>query len=157
MQPRPIKANNPLRASDPSLHEKSSRPTERRQGPVDRRQDSALLNDPLTPIIGNPQADVAIVEFFDYTCPFCKAAEPRLEKLVKEDKRVKLVLRSFLFSARVGGRHKGCVASVKQGKYEQFHQAMMMFKGRLQNSTIFRNRRGGRVECRAVCRRHAGA
>jgi protein-disulfide isomerase len=99
---------------------------------------SALLNDPLTPIIGNPQADIAIVEFFDYTCPFCKAAEPRLEKLLKEDKRVKLVLKEFpILTPESVVATKAALASMKQGKYEQFHQALMMFKGRLQNSTIF--------------------
>jgi protein-disulfide isomerase len=99
---------------------------------------TALLNDPLTPVIGNPQADVAIIEFFDYTCPFCKAAEPRLEQLLKDDKGVKLVVKEFPIltpESLVGS--KAALAAVKQGKYPQFHQAMMMFKGRLQTSTIF--------------------
>jgi protein-disulfide isomerase len=99
---------------------------------------SALLNDPLTPVIGSPQADVAIVEFFDYTCPYCKALEPRLEKLLKDDRRVKLVVKEFPIltpESLVGA--KAALASVKQGKYERFHQAMMMFTGRLQTSTIF--------------------
>src|SRR5437660_1694819 len=56
---------------------------------------SGLLNDPHTPVIGSPQADVAIIEFFDYTCPYCKAVEPKLEKLLKDDKRVKLVVKEF--------------------------------------------------------------
>jgi protein-disulfide isomerase len=99
---------------------------------------TALLNDPLTPVIGNPQADVTIVEFFDYACPFCKAIEPRLEKLLKDDKRVKLVVKEFpILSPESVVATKAALASIKQGKYEQFHQAMMMFKGRLQNSTIF--------------------
>jgi protein-disulfide isomerase len=99
---------------------------------------AALLNDPLTPVIGGPQADVAIVEFFDYACPFCKAVEPRLEKLLKDDRGVKLVVKEFPIltpESLVGA--KAALASVKQGKYEQFHQAMMMFKGRLQSSAIF--------------------
>ena len=49
----------------------------------------------MTPVIGNSNADVAIIEFFDYTCPYCKAAEPRLEKLLKDDPRVKLVVKEF--------------------------------------------------------------
>ena len=99
---------------------------------------TALLNDPLTPVIGSPKADVAVIEFFDYTCPFCKAIEPRLEKLLKEDERVKLVVKEFpILSPESMVATKAALASVKQGKYEQFHQAMMMFKGRLQNSTIF--------------------
>jgi protein-disulfide isomerase len=99
---------------------------------------SALLNDPLSPVIGSAQADIAIVEFFDYTCPYCKAVEPQLEKLLKDDRRVKLVLKEFPIltpQSLVGA--KAALASVKQGKQEQFHQAMMMFKGRLETSTIF--------------------
>src|SRR5215475_11970915 len=38
---------------------------------------SALYNDPATPVAGNPVGDVTVVEFFDYHCPYCKAvAEP---------------------------------------------------------------------------------
>ena len=56
---------------------------------------AALANDPAAPAIGNANADVTIVEFFDYTCPYCKAVEPRLEALLKADPKVKLVLREF--------------------------------------------------------------
>jgi len=99
---------------------------------------TALLNDPMTPVIGNPQADVAIIEFFDYNCPYCKAAEPRLEKLLKDDKRVKLIVKDFpILTPQSLPAAKAALASVKQGKYEQYHQAMMMFKGRLEDSTIF--------------------
>ena len=99
---------------------------------------TALLSDPMTPIIGNPQAEVAIIEFFDYACPYCKAAEPRLEKLLKDDKRVKLVVKEFpILTPESLVAAKASLASVKQGKYEQYHQAMMMFKGRLEESTVF--------------------
>jgi protein-disulfide isomerase len=99
---------------------------------------TALLNDPMTPVIGNPQADVAIIEFFDYACPYCKAAEPRLEALLKNDKRVKLIIKEFpILTPESLPAAKASLASVKQGKYEQYHQAMMMFKGRLQEATIF--------------------
>jgi protein-disulfide isomerase len=99
---------------------------------------NAMLNDPLSPVIGNPQGDVAIIEFFDYACPYCKAVEPRLEKLLKDDNRVMLVVKEFPIltpESMVGAR--AALASVKQGKYAQFHQAMMLFKGRLQEDTIF--------------------
>lgn len=99
---------------------------------------TTLLNDPMTPVIGNQQADVAIIEFFDYNCPYCKAAEPRLEKLLKEDKRVKLIVKDFpILTPQSLPAAKAALASVKQGKYEQYHQAMMMFKGRIEDSTIF--------------------
>ena len=40
-----------------------------------------LLNDPASPVGGNPKGDVTIVEFFDYRCPYCKEVEPSLETL----------------------------------------------------------------------------
>jgi protein-disulfide isomerase len=99
---------------------------------------TALLNDPMTPVIGNPQAEVAIIEFFDYACPYCKAAEPRLEKLLSDDKRVKLIVKEFpILTPESLPAAKASLASVRQGRYEQYHQAMMMFKGRLQEATIF--------------------
>lgn len=33
---------------------------------------TALTADPADPVIGNPQGDVTLVEFFDYRCPYCK-------------------------------------------------------------------------------------
>ena len=99
---------------------------------------TALLNDPATPVIGNPQADVAIIEFFDYTCPYCKAVEPRLERLLKDDKRVKLVVKEFpILTPESLVASKVALAAVKQGKYEQFHNILMNFKGRLTNDVIF--------------------
>ena len=99
---------------------------------------TALLNDPLTPIIGTPQADVAVIEFFDYACPYCKAVEPQLEKLLKDDKNVKLVVKEFpILTPESLVAAKAALASVKQGKYGPFHQAMMNFRGRLLTSTIF--------------------
>ena len=56
---------------------------------------TALLRDPATQVLGNPEGDVAVVEFFDYTCPYCKAVEPRLQKLLQDDKGVKLVVKEF--------------------------------------------------------------
>jgi protein-disulfide isomerase len=99
---------------------------------------TALLNDARTPVIGDPNGDVTIVEFFDYACPYCKALEPRLESLLKSDKRVKLAVKEFpILTPESLTAAKASLASVKQGKYRQFHQALMLFKGRLQDSVIF--------------------
>ena len=38
-----------------------------------------VFDDPATPVAGNPEGDVALVEFFDYRCPYCKQVEPSLE------------------------------------------------------------------------------
>jgi protein-disulfide isomerase len=102
------------------------------------RNSEALLKDPLTPVIGNPAAAVTIVEFFDYTCPYCKAVEPRLEKLLKDDPGVKLVVKDFpILTPQSVVAAKAALASVKQGKYARYHQAMMMFRGQLTEEAIF--------------------
>ena len=98
----------------------------------------ALLSGAGSQVLGNLQGDVTVIEFFDYTCPYCKAAEPRLQQLLKEDKNVKLVVIEFpiltpesLVAAKVS------LATVKQGKYARFHQALLGFRGQLTESAIF--------------------
>jgi protein-disulfide isomerase len=100
---------------------------------------AALLDDPHTPVIGNAGADVAIVEFTDYTCPYCKAAEPRLEKLLKDDPRVKLVVKEYPILTPVISllAAKAALASMKQGKYARFHQTMMLFRGQLTADAVY--------------------
>ena len=99
---------------------------------------NALMNDPMSPVIGNPKGDSTIIEFFDYACPYCKAAEPRIEKLVKDDKRVRLVMKEFpILTPESFVATKAALASVRQGKYEAFHNTLMNFKGQLQNEVIF--------------------
>lgn len=111
---------------------------EKNQDALIARNSEALLNDPKTPVIGNPKAPVAIIEFFDYTCPYCKAAEPRLEKLLNDDPGVKLVVKDFpILTSQSVVAAKAALASVKQGKYARYHQAMMMFRGQLTEDTIF--------------------
>lgn len=105
--------------------------------------ENALLNDPHTPVIGDPKGDVAMVEFFDYACPYCKAVEPRLEAFLKSDRRVKLVVKEFpILTPESLVAAKASLASMKQGKYRQFHQALMMFRGRLQEPVIFETAKG---------------
>lgn len=111
---------------------------ERARDQLVARNETALLNDPHTPVIGDADADVAIVEFFDYACPFCKAVEPRLEAFLKSDTHVKLVVKEYpILTPESLVAAKASLAAMKQEKYRQFHQALMMFKGRLQEPVIF--------------------
>jgi len=100
---------------------------------------SALYSDPGSGVIGNPNGDVTIVEFFDYNCPFSRAVEPRLAALVKADSGVKLILKEFTIEqvASTPIAARAALASIMQGKYEQFHQAMMTTRRALQPSDVF--------------------
>ncbi len=97
-----------------------------------------LLRDPNTPIIGNSEGDVTLVEFFDYTCVFCKAADPRIRQLMQEDDGVRRVLKDFPVLTRDSLiASKAGLASRNQGMYESYHNAMMEFRGQLTEARIF--------------------
>ena len=97
----------------------------------------ALTANPGSPVLANPQGVITIVEFFDYTCPYCKAAEPRLMRLVDSDKRVKLVMKEFPILTRASLiASRMALAAAKQGKYRAFHLAMMRRDGVLDEAGI---------------------
>jgi protein-disulfide isomerase len=102
----------------------------------------ALADNPGSPVLANPQGDITIVEFFDYNCPYCKAAEPRLMRLVDGDKRVKLVMKEFPILTRASmTASRAALASVKQGKYRAYHLAMMRREGVLDEAGVFESAR----------------
>lgn len=102
-----------------------------------RRDD--VLNDPDSPVAGNPQGDVSIVEFFDYRCPYCKQMEPSLAQLRKEDPKLRIVYKELpiLGPDSVVAAH-AALAARQQNKYEPFHTAMMKARGTLDEATIMK-------------------
>ncbi len=102
----------------------------------------ALENNPGSPVIANPRGIVTIVEFFDYTCPYCKAAEPRLMRLVDSDHRIKLVTKEFPILTRASMvAARAALAAARQGKYRPFHLALMRRDGVLNEAGIFETAR----------------
>ncbi len=51
-----------------------------------------VLYDKDIPVLGNPNGDVTIVEYFDYQCPYCKKGHAELMRVVENDGKVRLVL-----------------------------------------------------------------
>jgi protein-disulfide isomerase len=98
---------------------------------------SLLVADPDTPAAGSTEADVTIVEFFDYRCPYCKQVEPSLEKLVSEDGKLRIVYKEFPILGEVSVyAARAALAARKQGKYDEFHRAMMAAKGQIDDATV---------------------
>ena len=46
-------------------------------------------------VMGNPQGDVTLVEFFDYNCGYCRASLPVIRDLVKADPKLRVVFREL--------------------------------------------------------------
>ncbi len=79
-----------------------------------------------TPFLGSPQGKKVIVEFFDYNCPFCKRTVEDVTQLIKDDKDVKVFLKDFpILSSTSNDAARWALAAQKQGKYAEFHIAMM--------------------------------
>ena len=97
-----------------------------------------LLHDPDTPVFGNPEGDVSLVEFFDYICPFCKVVDPRVRQLQKDDDGVRRVLKEFpILTPESLIASKAALAAKRQGMYESYHNALMEFRGQLSEERIF--------------------
>lgn len=60
---------------------------------ADRQQD--LLNDPTSPVIGNPSYEITLIEFCDYRRGFCKRAASAVTQLPKDDPLGGIVYKDF--------------------------------------------------------------
>ncbi|MGZ3328436.1 MAG: DsbA family protein, partial [Xanthobacteraceae bacterium] len=56
---------------------------------------AAIFSSPRQVNLGNPQGDVTVVEFFDYNCSYCKRAMSDMVELMKNDGKLKFVLKEF--------------------------------------------------------------
>ncbi len=98
-----------------------------------------IYSSPDAPVGGNPKGDVTVVEFFDYQCGYCKMAEPTVQKLLKEDKNVKIIYKDFPILGPVSvTAAKAALASVRQDKYQKFHDALLVQKGHLDEDAIYK-------------------
>jgi protein-disulfide isomerase len=110
----------------------------RRQNAVTARADQ-LFKSRSDPSVGNADASVTIVEFFDYQCPYCRRMAQQLAKLNAEDPDLRIVYKEFpVFGPASTLAAQAAVGAMRQGKYEEFHLAMMGVRGAPSERTIFR-------------------
>ncbi len=104
---------------------------------VERRRE--IFEDAGDPGAGNPQARTVLVEFFDYRCPYCKQMDAPLKALLAADPDLRIVRKDLpvLGPASVVAA-RAALAARLQNKYAPFHDAMMGFRGALDEAAIFR-------------------
>jgi protein-disulfide isomerase len=98
-----------------------------------------LEQDPNSPNLGNPDGDVTVIEFFDYNCPYCRKAGQTVQELLAADANVRVIYREWpilgedsVFASRAA------LAARAQGKYEEFHWALMNGEGRASEASILK-------------------
>jgi protein-disulfide isomerase len=74
---------------------------------------------------GAAKPDVTLVEFFDYACPYCKASNPSVDRLLQEDKGLRVVYRELpiLGPDSVSAARLSLEAS-QAGRFAKFHDTL---------------------------------
>lgn len=98
---------------------------------------TALEQDPDAPVLGNPEGDVAVVEFFDYNCPYCKRAATEVKGLIEADSDIRVVYREWpILGEGSVVAARAALAAREQGKYEEFHWALMEHQARKDEAAV---------------------
>jgi protein-disulfide isomerase len=97
----------------------------------------ALFSSPDQVTLGNPNGNVTFVEFFDYNCGYCKRAMSDMLTLLKNDSKLKVVLKEFpvlgpgsVEAARVAV----AVRMQAPQKYLEFHTKLLGGRGHVDNA-----------------------
>ena len=100
-------------------------------------QQQALLSDQASPVEGNAQGKVTIVEFFDYRCVHCRRVASTIDQIMRSNASVRVVYKNFpvlgepsVLAARAA------VAAQQQGGWPKLHRAMLSFEGDFTTETI---------------------
>ena len=89
------------------------------------------------PIFGNLDGSVTLVEFFDYNCGYCRRAAPEVKAVLETSKDVRIIYREFPIlgpGSEIAAR--ASLAARNQGKYQQFHEAMMALNGQAFEASV---------------------
>jgi protein-disulfide isomerase len=74
---------------------------------------------------GAADGDVVLVEFFDYACPYCRATNGDVDRLLAEDPRLKVVWRELpVLGPNSEAAAHVSLAAARQGRFRAFHARM---------------------------------
>jgi protein-disulfide isomerase len=98
-----------------------------------------LLRDADSPVGGNPEGDVSLVEFFDYNCPYCRQMVSTIAEAEMADPLLRVVYKEWpvLGSDSVVAA-KAALAAARQDKFLVFHRALYQLRGSVDESKVFR-------------------
>jgi len=126
----------------PEILEDMSAELGRRQAAAEQERHAAavkthgqtIFNSPRGVVLGNPQGDVNMVEFFDYNCGYCKHAMADMMALLKDDPKLRVVLKEFPVLGQASVEAAQVAVAVRMQdpsgkKYLVFHQKLLGGRG----------------------------
>ena len=92
-----------------------------------------IFNDPGHVVLGNPDGDVTLVEFFDYNCGYCRNALPDMAALLAEDPDLRIVLKEFpiLSNESIDAARVAVLVGKSDVDYWAFHEALFTSRGQV--------------------------
>lgn len=97
----------------------------------------AIYQSPTDLVLGNPKGDVTIVEFFDYNCGYCKQGLSVMQKILKDDKNVRFVLKEWPIlgpDSTAAHQVSDAVRQVAPEKYGEYFVKLLSSRSRVNDS-----------------------
>jgi protein-disulfide isomerase len=92
-------------------------------------------------VVGNPDGDVTLVEYFDYNCGYCKQSLASVAKLIEGDPKLRVVLKDFpiLGPDSVEAAHVAVAARIQlpRDKFWEFHKKLLSTRGHIGKAQAF--------------------
>lgn len=102
-----------------------------------RKRQAEIFNDPQTPSSGAANADVTIVEFFDYRCQYCKQVQATVAQIARSDQKLRVVYKELpILGEESVVASRAALAANMQGQYHRMHNALMARRGSLDEPTV---------------------
>ena len=96
-----------------------------------------LFRDVDSPVGGNPNGNITLVEFFDYNCPYCRHMVPVMTQVESADSQLRVVYKEFpILGPNSKLAAKAALAAHRQGKYLAFHKALFQVRGTVDPSKV---------------------
>jgi protein-disulfide isomerase len=113
----------------------SAAESEKARGAI-KQYSEVIFNSSRQVVVGNPQGDVTMVEFFDYNCGYCKRAMVDMMDMMKSDPKLRVVLKEFPVLGQGSVEAAQVAVAVRMQdktgkKYLDFHQKLLNGRGQV--------------------------
>jgi protein-disulfide isomerase len=126
--------NNPEVVRDSLISLAAREEAERKQAGL-----ASVRNDRGDPVMGNPDGAITLYEFSDYNCGYCKRVFEPIQKMLRDNPDVRLVIKEFpILSQSSLVAAQAAIAAEMQGKFAEYHIGMMTYRGQITNAVVMR-------------------